>query len=94
VTSGHHKQERADWRDDGEADKINGTFGTLPVEHWEIDASIYGALADNVSACGLLCTLNMPVGTRLYVRISTPEYELDWITVEANIVSDRHITED
>ena len=73
-------------------------LGTLPVEHWEIDASIYGALADNLSAHGLLMLSirDMPVGTKLYVRIFyAKEYELDWITAEANIVSkDRHITED
>ena len=71
---------------------------TLAAEHWEIDASIYGALADNLSNHGLLMLSirDMPVGTRLYVRIFyANEYELDWITVEASIVSkDRHITED
>ena len=78
--------------------RLTEPLGTLPAEHWEIDASIYGALADNLSACGLLMLSirDMPVGTRLYVRIFyANEYELDWITVEANIISkDRHITED
>jgi len=73
-------------------------LGTLPVEHWEMDASIYGGLADNLSNHGLLMLSirELPVGTRLNVRIYyAKEYELDWITVVANIVSkDRHIAED
>jgi len=71
---------------------------TLAVEHWEMDASIYGGLADNLSAHGLLMQSirEMLVGTKLNVRIFyAKEYELDWITVVANIVSkDRHIAED
>ena len=78
--------------------RLTEPLGTLPAEHWEIDASIYGALADNLSNHGLLMLSirDMPVGTRLYVRIFyANEYELDWITAEANIISkDRHITED
>jgi hypothetical protein len=78
--------------------RLREPLGTLPVEYWEMDASIYGALADNLSACGvlMLSIRDMPVGTRLYVRIFyANEYELYWITAEASIVSkDRHITED
>lgn len=77
--------------------RLTEPLGTLPVEHWEIDA-ISGALANNLNADSLLMfsCREMAVGTRLNVRIFyANEYELDSITVVTNIVSKGlHIAED
>ena len=62
---------------------------TLPAEYWETEGAIYGALVEKVSPDGLLIlsVRDMPVGTRLNVRIFyAHEYELEGITVVAKIV--------
>ena len=66
---------------------------TLPAEYWQTEGAIYGALVDKVSPSGLLILSirDMPVGTRLNVRILyANEYELDSITVATGIVSKDH----
>ena len=71
---------------------------TLPIEYWETECSIHGALVSNVSADGLLIlsVRNMPIGITLNVRIYYAKgYELDQIEVVAKITCKRlHITED
>ncbi len=70
----------------------------LPVEYWETDASIDGALVNNLNTGGLLMlsARDMPISTQLNVRIFyANEYELDGIEVVANIVSKGlHIAKD
>ena len=61
----------------------------LPAEYWETEGAIYGAIVDKVSPDGLLMLSirDMPVGTRLNVRIFyAHEFELEGFTVVAKIV--------
>lgn len=78
--------------------RFTESLATLPVEYWESEACIYGALADKLSADGLLMLSgrDMPIGINLNVRIFyADEYELDSVKVVANIASKGlHITED
>jgi len=75
-----------------------GSLPMLPLEYWEIESSIHGALIDNFSADGLLMlsARDMAIGTKLNVRIFyANEYELDGIEVVANIASKGlHVAED
>jgi PilZ domain len=78
--------------------RFTESLTTLPVEYWEREGTIYGALVDNVSADGLLILSvnDIPIGSRLNVRILyANEYELDGIKAVANIVrKDLHIAKD
>ena len=70
---------------------------TLPAEYWQTEGAIYGALVDKVSPSGLLILSirDMPVGTRLNVRILyANEYELDGIKIVANIACKSLYTEE
>jgi hypothetical protein len=74
------------------------TTTTLPVEYWDTEGAIYGALVDNVSADGLLILSvnDIPIGSKLNVLIFyANEYELDGIKAVGNIVrKDLHIAKD
>jgi hypothetical protein len=78
--------------------RFTESLTTLPVEYWETEGAIYGALVDNVSADGLfiLSVNDIPIGSKLNVRIFyANEYELDGIKAVANIVrKDLHIAKD
>ena len=78
--------------------RLTDPLTMLPAEYWGQEGSVYGALADDMSADGLVIfsVRDMPIGSKLNIRIFyANEYELDDIKAVSHIVrKDVHIAED